>query len=562
MRTVIRQSGVPVLIGLLVVTGLASAQEVPIVPVAENSPDSTETRVLSADGNPNQVNIEGGRRSSDGTNLFHSFQEFGLRSGQTANFVVNPGIRNILSRVTGGNPSIIDGQLRVSSTTNLSSTANLYFMNPAGILFGASASLNVSGSLIATTANGIGFGNNGWLSAIGANNYSDLNGNPDQLAFTMPQPGAIVLASSLSGGSRLILAGGSIVSTDPLSRSGEIIVTAVPGTSLLQLNLPGSPLSLEIQPATAAASLPADWNQKVLALPDLLTGGQAGNAYGLTVDDRGQVTLTGAGVRVENGDIVTGALSGSSAVRLWAIGNVTVATISGGIIDVTAGNLFRAIGTLPGNPAGTGVPVSISSTGSTVTFLPNPPFQEELEIRTSPGGSITIRHAGGVGSSFASSDGSIRILGGGTVPFVIGPATTPPQPPPAGVSGTAGAIFTRFNQSVNDGRNQEIVRSFRNLVFSQTLSAPFQPETPPRGVMNGGDVSDRPTPQPVSVPAVQPAAQGFTVQDGAVQVIQRQPGDRSRGKGCTSSDAETDPACVPTIDDRQILLILEQTPEK
>jgi hypothetical protein len=381
----------------------------------------------------------------------------------------------------GGNPSIIDGQIRVSSTTNLSSTANLYFMNPAGILFGTSASLNVSGSFIATTANGIGFGNNGWLSAIGANNYSDLNGNPDQLAFTMPQPGAIVLASSLFGGSRLILAGGSVVSTAPLSRGGEIIVTAVPGTSLLRLNSPDSPLSLEIQPATAAAaSLPADWNQKVLTLPDLLTGGQAGNAYGLTVDDRGQVTLTGAGVRVESGDIVTGDLSSFSAVRLWALGNVTIATISGGIVDVTAGNLFRAIGTLPGNPSGTGTPVSISSTGSTVTFLPNPPFQEELEIRTSPGGSVTIRHGGGIGNRFDSSDGSITILGGGTVPFVIGPATTPAQPPSVGVSGTAGAIFTRFNQSINDGRNQEIVRSFRDLVFSQTLSAPSQPAPPSR----------------------------------------------------------------------------------
>src|SRR4028119_1738407 len=95
--------------------------------------DSTGTLVTPQG---NRFDIHGGSLSGDGTNLFHSFQQFGLNSGQIANFESNPQIVNILGRVTGGNPSIINGLIQVTG-----GNSNLFLMNPAGIVFGQNASL-------------------------------------------------------------------------------------------------------------------------------------------------------------------------------------------------------------------------------------------------------------------------------------------------------------------------------------------------------------------------------------------------------------------------------------
>ena len=98
----------------------------------------------------NLFNINGG--TIKGTNQFHSFGQFSVGTGDIASFNgPAPTIQNILSRVTGGTRSEIDGTLR--STI---SGANLYLLNPSGILFGPNAQLDVSGSFHATTANYIG----------------------------------------------------------------------------------------------------------------------------------------------------------------------------------------------------------------------------------------------------------------------------------------------------------------------------------------------------------------------------------------------------------------------
>jgi filamentous hemagglutinin family protein len=95
----------------------------------------------------NTINITGGQTSVNGGNLFHSFDEFGVNTGETANFQSSPEINNILGRVVGGNASIINGILQVTG-----GNSNLFLMNPAGILFGPNASLNVPADFTATTA--------------------------------------------------------------------------------------------------------------------------------------------------------------------------------------------------------------------------------------------------------------------------------------------------------------------------------------------------------------------------------------------------------------------------
>ena len=90
-----------------------------------------------------------------GGNLFHSFQTFNLGSGQSANFSTStPGINNVISRVTGGQVSQINGAL---SLTAASGSPAFYFINPAGVTFGAGASVDVPGAFHVSSANSVRF---------------------------------------------------------------------------------------------------------------------------------------------------------------------------------------------------------------------------------------------------------------------------------------------------------------------------------------------------------------------------------------------------------------------
>jgi len=81
------------------------------------------------------------------SNLFHSFSQFNLHAGESAVFSGPETVQNIISRVTGQNVSWIDGTIE-SSIPN----ANLYLLNPAGIVFGKNANLDISGSFYVSTA--------------------------------------------------------------------------------------------------------------------------------------------------------------------------------------------------------------------------------------------------------------------------------------------------------------------------------------------------------------------------------------------------------------------------
>ncbi len=119
---------------------------------AQISPPITSSglnTVVTTNGNVHS--ITGGTRPGNGTNLFHSFGEFGVPTNNIANFLnetPNLATSNILGRVTGGNPSNIFGTLQTTEFGN----ANLFLMNPAGIVFGTNATLNVGGSVTFTTA--------------------------------------------------------------------------------------------------------------------------------------------------------------------------------------------------------------------------------------------------------------------------------------------------------------------------------------------------------------------------------------------------------------------------
>ncbi|MEO1378575.1 MAG: filamentous hemagglutinin N-terminal domain-containing protein, partial [Cyanobacteria bacterium J06635_10] len=132
-------------------------------------PDNTLPNNSVVNLENNITNITGGTQR--GGNLFHSFERFGVTTRGQVNFNNTLDINNIINRVTGGNVSNIDGLIRANGA------ANLFLINPAGIVFGENAQLNIGGSFIGSTADAIWFGENNFFSAINPENTPLLSIN-------------------------------------------------------------------------------------------------------------------------------------------------------------------------------------------------------------------------------------------------------------------------------------------------------------------------------------------------------------------------------------------------
>jgi filamentous hemagglutinin family protein len=151
--------------------------------LAQITPDRTlgaESSQVFRDASGRLVDIGGG--AIRGTNLFHSFAEFNVGERQQVYFTNPAGIETILSRVTGLGSSEILGTLGVNGN------ANLFLLNPNGILFGRDARLDVAGSFVATTADRFSFNNGLEFSAVDPN-------LPPLLTLTINpgvQPGRVV----------------------------------------------------------------------------------------------------------------------------------------------------------------------------------------------------------------------------------------------------------------------------------------------------------------------------------------------------------------------------------
>ncbi|NER47842.1 MAG: filamentous hemagglutinin N-terminal domain-containing protein, partial [Symploca sp. SIO1A3] len=293
----------------------APAQVQPLVIAQAIAPaqDGTGTTVIP---NGNGWDIQDGTVSGD--NLFHSFDQFNVEPNQTANFLTSPTIHNILGRVVGGNPSLINGLIQVTG-----GNPNLFLMNPAGIIFGNGAQLNVPADFTATTATGIGFAD-GWFNAFGVNDYTNLSGYLNDFRFDSSSPGGIINAGNLAvgEGQNLALVGGTVVSTGTLTApKGRVTVATVPGTSLLRVSPAGNILSLEIEPPTDAQGNPVLMTP--LMLPELLTGDGGNLELGLVVNNSGEVQLSNSGIGVETGDVVVNQVAGET-VTFSAYRNLTL----------------------------------------------------------------------------------------------------------------------------------------------------------------------------------------------------------------------------------------------
>jgi filamentous hemagglutinin family protein len=231
--------------------------------------------------NPQLEQIDGG--AIRGSNLFQSFLEFNINEGAAAYFANPVGIENIFSRVTGSNPSYLFGTLGVFGD------ANLYFLNPNGMIFGPNARLDLSGSFFASTANSLVFPDGSQFGVTDPEALPLLTveaRSPIGLRFEGSEAGAIVNAGALETGENLTLVGGTVISTGQLlAPKGEIAIATVPQVI----------------------------NHTASVLSELLSSVE--EDLGVTVTDAGNVILTESGLAVEPGDIALVGTSDTASVR-------------------------------------------------------------------------------------------------------------------------------------------------------------------------------------------------------------------------------------------------------
>jgi len=229
--------------------------------LAQITPDATlpVNSVVTPSGNISI--IEGG--TSSGGNLFHSFKEFSVRRGGTAFFNNTLDIQNIFARVTGGSISHIDGLLKANGT------ANLFLLNPNGIIFGSNAQLNIGGSFLASTASSINFVGGTFFSTTAPQTTSLLTISvPIGLQFR-PNPGDIINRSrgidnsdqaaglQVQPGRTLALIGGNVRMDGGIliAAGGQLELGSLAESGTIGLNINGSNLSLNFPDPIARADI-------------------------------------------------------------------------------------------------------------------------------------------------------------------------------------------------------------------------------------------------------------------------------------------------------------------
>lgn len=193
------------------------------------------------------------------TNLFHSFSNFSVKPDEVVSFRNVGTINNILVRVTGGNPSDIQGTLQAEGK------ANLFLINPNGIIFGGNSQLIIGGSFIATTASAIRFPGGGEFSMTSPVNPLNplLRVNPSAFLFNqiLSQPIKSIQVNeatlSVPESQSLVLLGGDVnlEGARLVAPDGRVELGGLAGVGTVGLNIDNNNFRLSFPDSVARADV-------------------------------------------------------------------------------------------------------------------------------------------------------------------------------------------------------------------------------------------------------------------------------------------------------------------
>ena len=431
------------LVNGLVVSGMllgwthsAVAQRRPIADETLGSERSIVTPENNIRGVPGD-RIEGGARR--GNNLFHSFREFNVEAGRAVYFA-DPGVQNILGRVTGGTTSEILGRLGVLGN------ANLFLLNPNGILFGRDAQLDIRGSFLASTANHFKFSDGSEFSAT-------IPQAPLLLTISVPlglQTGTIPANSIITNHGNLAAGQDLTLEGDRLDLQGQLV--AGRDLSLLAANTVTARDSATVPFVAAAGSnLLMQGNQGIdiaaLSHPNsgLFAGGNLVLRSAQTVGGDAHF-WSGGSFRVERLDGSLGNLFSPHDPIILTNGNVALGNYTGASLHILAGGsvtLGNVTITGTGDAATTINPNNTTLFNGSRTYADlatfnlteyKPTFNNDGTVRSVDPVAVPIVIDGSIQSTLDVRAGVDWASLGGlpTSPLVAG-AVTPPStyPPPA-----------------------------------------------------------------------------------------------------------------------------------
>ena len=240
-----------------------------------------------------------------GANLFHSFAGFSVPTGGSAIFAGPDGTANVISRVTGGKFSSIDGRLGLGANIH---GANLFLINPSGILFGANASLDLTGTFTASTAHYLKLADGTRFEATATANPILTFAPPAAFGFLGPT-GEVNFAGTrfdLAVGRGLSIAGGAV------NLGGAFLRTRAADLRLAAVTAGEIPVDAAAPPA--AGTMMGDVNVAFSQVRTLSSGTRA----------PGRLVIRGGQLAIADSVVFSNNLSGAAAgpVELIGTGNV------------------------------------------------------------------------------------------------------------------------------------------------------------------------------------------------------------------------------------------------
>ena len=328
-----------------------------------------------------------------GGNLFHSFGQLGLATDESAIFTGPPTVTNLIGRVTGGTTSWIDGKIQ----SNIAG-ANVYLINPSGIVFGKNATVNVSGSFHASSADYIKMSDGARFQATNPDGSTLSSAPPAAFGFLNATPGRITVNGStlrVPSGQTLGLVGGPVSITAASSASITGATLSAPAGTIRVTSVAGPG---EVPAAKGTGSKPTVTgygpvvitNSSSLNVSDPLNSGSGGSVFiradRLTVDGRSEV----------NGNNYGSGAGGRLVLR--ADGNITIsddATVHADAVGLGKGaDIFVKAGSLSISGAEIGSTTSSGGAGGSISVN----VAGALSIDGGPNLGILTRSSGSAGN--------------------------------------------------------------------------------------------------------------------------------------------------------------------